>query len=150
MAGIASEAFATWTVHGLTCAMSFGGRCVNGYVQLPESLRSWWTHYDEMGPAFTPMELTHGPDAEGWVGFFGGSAGEVWDVADLEAALPAFYGVELMYMQRDQDETREALGPDWTPRRVWTLAAMRAEVERLAANLARVAWEIENPGYPIE
>lgn len=149
MNGIADEAFETWQVQGVECAMLFLDITVGGYVRVPKALRDWWEHHDEVGPLLTPRELTYGPDEGGWIGFDTGKPREVWDLADLEAGVPWFYGVPLMKMQQLQDEEREALGGAYNPRRIWTLAQLRAEVGRLAAALAAVAAEVENPRFPL-
>lgn len=144
MADIVSEAFELWHVGGVACAMRFGpsGLTVNGYAQVPEALRRWWTHYDECGPLLTPRELSYGPDEDGWVGFGAPSAGEIWDLADLEASVPDLYAVPLVKMQQDQDETQAVLGGGFVPTRIWTLKQLRGEVGLLATNLAAVAAEV--------
>lgn len=112
---------ATWTYRGLTCRTAIGGWGGCGYVQLPHG-------HPDAGHLADSYEvhggITYGPDADGWLGFDTGHAGDSWPErlvrAWIKRGLPA---------HRLADLTEDRKQP-WDKR--WSLAELKRETKRLA------------------
>lgn len=135
---IAVRAVERWVAHGLDCAIAPGYASLNGYVRLPPghvglvlaeavaATRSGLPGYDVLDDVVVHGGLTYGPDDCGWVGFDTAHAWDWWAPDDLTGLI---------------DDKALALAMDMRtlagdhPR--WTRERLRAEVERLAAQLAQ-------------
>lgn len=124
-----SEGAETWTAHGLECAVRpspLGP--LNGYVRLPEDHPMRGKGYDAFNVE-AHGGLTYGCDAFGWVGFDTLHLGDWWREEDVQESA-------------DGEAMRRAgIAPMWSEDRnkgfpAWTKPKLRAEVERLAEQLA--------------
>jgi hypothetical protein len=136
--GLVGEAIEVWEHAGLRCAIVPHPHLgmFNGYVRLPEGHPGREGTYDDIDVE-VHCGLTFGPDDDGWVGFDTGHAGDYWAPDDLigildEASLRHFGAGGIAGHMRTQ---LRRFGPDPMERQ-WTIGALRAEVERLAEQLA--------------
>ena len=124
-----------WTSRSVLCRIRTTYWCFGGYVQLPESLRDRWPTTQEVNHAFhTLQEITHGPDAEGWIGFHTGSGGDYWDLNEVREHLPAegqLMAVEVYKIQTKYPELST----------FWTLDMLHEHVNVLAIQVAALTQE---------
>jgi hypothetical protein len=108
-----------WEAHGLECTIRDSGMgFFNGYVRLPADHVAHDATYDQINRSIRAHGgLTYGPDADGWVGFDTGHAGDYWP------GMKHFFG---------------------TAERTWDMERLAAETESLAAQLAAMT-EIADP-----
>ncbi len=116
----AGRAVEEWTAHGQRCLIMSGPFNLNGYVQLPAFLRS----NGLTAPVRVHGGLSYGPDAHGWVGFHTLHGGDYWPIDDIIEYLGPVH--------RTMAAEQQANGTNR-----WNLARLRAEVERLAEQIAQ-------------
>jgi hypothetical protein len=130
----------TWQHAGLACAIlasPMGGW--NGYVQLPPGTPRTIGRYSLP----TPLELTYGPDPDGWVGFDTGHPWDVWAPDDDSPPYPPTWAQvppaelpvllpELARMRRRFQQLSAQLPGATT----WTLPRLHALVDHFAERLA--------------
>ncbi|MFJ8934054.1 hypothetical protein ACIRLA_46565 [Streptomyces sp. NPDC102364] len=112
-----------WHAHGLLCRIKPGGYSLNGYVQIPGDLPPGADIDDAR------VELSYGPDADGWIGFHTGHGWDYWETEDLAAHLP----VERVWVAVEHRRMAMSLGAD---SHRWTRAELRTETEQLAQRIA--------------
>lgn len=116
----------TWVHDGVECAIANGAGWVNGYVRVPEGHPWHGKDYDDI-PADVHGGLTYsGGD---WIGFDTAHLGDVWsDEALAELGQPNPHP-EYASLKRHLHFRHGGIQ--------WTAAMLRAEVNRLAAQVAR-------------
>lgn len=115
----------SWDAFGLRCAISFGLITFNGYVRIPEGL---FTPENVRRVLDASGGITFGPDAEGWVGFDTGHAGDYWAPDDLAEYLHPS-ALTTANSMRDL-AARVSYG------KRWTLPLLRDAVEELAGQVS--------------
>lgn len=141
---IAAEAIYAWNHKGVTCVIRPVRVCINGYVQLPVTLRPWWdqreldAYGDPTGIVRVHGDVTYGIDHDGWIGFDTGHSGDIWPPDELAGHLAAKH-MEAAHLYREyiqrftRDLDREMI--------VWSVDKLRAEVNRLADQIADLTKE---------
>jgi hypothetical protein len=138
-----------WRHAGLDCCIRVGSHSLDGYVRLPDGhpdrrFAEAADAVDEamdpdpipfpfaMGHRHIPVDihggLSDGPDQEGWVGFDTAHGLDYWADEDLEPHLRQ--AERILAHTIGQRLQRDGLGTRWT------LERLRAEVNRLAEELA--------------
>lgn len=166
-----------WQTHGLDCAIYWGFCSFCGFVRLPpghvdrvlaeaydevarpaletrlreQGLNLPMRHtlgYDAINLAELPVELTYGPDEQGWVGFDTGHHNDNWTDdeirRELEPVEPVAYAEFLIAQEGMRNIVGyEALPPGRTsihrglPAHTWTMSELVTTVEDLAGELLR-------------
>lgn len=122
-----------WEIYGIQCRIVWGaGPWACGYCQLPEEYEGQQLEtFNDVNDAFDVNvhgDLTYGPDEDGWIGFDTAHAYDFWPDEELEGHNYSNAYVPLRNLIKADPN-----------RRTWTREAMRAEVNDLAAQLAKEA-----------
>ncbi|MGD6750402.1 hypothetical protein [Streptomyces sp. BH105] len=115
-----------WTAHGIPCRITPGFKSLNGYVQLPEELRT-------LNPIPRDIHvprhgLNYGPDEAGWIGF---DTLHAWDHWAIDAVATYLTEGEVAVMRWEEENFRSH-----EDRIEWTLERLIAETEDLALRAA--------------
>lgn len=101
---------------------------LNGYARIPDGASIDVDHLEVHGG------ITYGSgECTGWIGFDTAHAGDSWDVDELRER--AGINVSAAGLAWQQQERSMWSGAEWE--RTWTVAALRAECERLCAQIAQ-------------